>query len=146
MKDEGIVISTQGEMAEVEVSCLEGCHDCSARSLCGVDTQKKGSLKALNSAGAHSGDTVSLDIPDSTYNRHLIRLFGGLLAGAVTGAFMGYILSRYIPISADFSAFLGLFLGGGVSGWMLFHQLRRDSRSIYPVITGIIPQKGESNG
>jgi positive regulator of sigma E activity len=146
MKDKGIVLSTRDELAEVEVSCLDGCQDCSARSLCGSDKDKKGSLKALNPVGAHSGDIVSLDIPDSVYSRQLIRLFGGLLAGAVSGAFLGYILSPYIPISSDIAALFGLFSGGAAAGWMLFHHLRRDSRYIYPVITGIIPQKGDSNG
>jgi positive regulator of sigma E activity len=146
MKDKGIVISTQGECAEVDVSCLDSCQDCSARNLCGAVTNKKSFLTVLNPVGAHSGDAVSLDVPESAYSRHLTLLFGGLLAGAVAGAFLGYILSQIIPVPGDLISLLGLSLGGVAAGWMLFHHLRKDSRRLYPVITGIIPQKGESNG
>ncbi|MFO7865220.1 MAG: SoxR reducing system RseC family protein [Candidatus Aminicenantes bacterium] len=140
------MISTRGDMAEVEVSCLDGCHDCSARNLCGVGEDKKGSLKVLNPVGAAAGDKVGIDIPETAYSRNLILLFGGLLSGAVAGAFAGYLLTPLTALTSDITSLLGLFAGGGAAGWMLFRRLRRNSHRLYPVITGVIPQKGESNG
>ena len=145
MKDEGVVIYAGNKLAEVEVSCLDACQDCSARNICGSSGDKKGSLKVLNPVGAVSGDKVSLEIPESAYNRKLIWLFGGLLTGATAGAFLGYFFPPGI-LSPDITAPLGLFLGGGIAGWILFNRIRRGSEKLYPVITGIIPRKGETNG
>ena len=64
MTDNGLVIATRKNIAEVEVNCLDGCHDCTARSLCIGNKQNKGRLSVKNPLDAMPGDMVKIQIPE----------------------------------------------------------------------------------
>ena len=94
MRDKGIVITTQGDLAKVRVACFSACEDCSARSLCLGHKNSQGLLAVKNSLHADPGDKVVIEVPESNYTKALIVLFGSLvfsalLSGKFTGIFSG---------------------------------------------------------
>ena len=97
MKDNGLVVSINKDLAHVEVKCLEACRDCSARSLCVGQKQAKGLLAVKNPLNAGPGDKVQIEVPDTNYSKALILLFGTLLIVALIGMAAGYLLSFLLP-------------------------------------------------
>jgi len=124
MKDKGIVISTDEDFARVEVDCLSACNACAARVLCLKKDQDKGLLSVRNALRASPGDTVTIDVPDSTYSQTLIWLFSFLLGGCLIGMALGYLASTLIPLGPSESSVIGLLLGVLVAG------------SGYPIVSG----------
>lgn len=146
MKDSGLVLATKNDFAEVEVNCLSGCHDCSAKSLCIGKGQSKGILSVKNPLQARPGDAVTIDIPESLYSRSLIFLFGSLLVAGLLGMAGGYISAFIIALSPSTASVLGLFLGLIIAGAWLFRRFRKKINSrLFPTITSIL-NKGGQNG
>ncbi|MBU1185581.1 MAG: SoxR reducing system RseC family protein [Acidobacteria bacterium] len=136
MRDKGTVVETYEGMARVEVRCLSACHDCSAHSLCIGHHHSRGLISARNPLRAAAGDEVEIFVPESSYNRALILLFGGLLAAILLGLAGGYLLGSTVKIPAETASVLGLFLGlsGGVAGLVpVFKKWNRNK--LFPVIT-----------
>ena len=143
MKDKGLVISAQNKLAVVEVQCFAACHNCSAQSLCLGQSQSKGQVSAKNPLNALPGDTVSLDIPETMYNKSLILLFGTFLSAALLGMAAGHFSSPVLSLSSPASGILGLFLGLMAAGFWLFHFFRKKNNDrLFPVITAIINKGG----
>ncbi len=144
MRDKGLVVSTQGDLAQVEVQCfIESCHDCSARSLCVGQDSKKGLLVARNPLEAQAGDEVEVDIPEKQYNQALILLFGVLLAAAILGMGAGYVLSLSLSLSPSLASFSGLLLTLLIAGAWLFRHFHKDrGLRLYPKITSILKRGG----
>jgi positive regulator of sigma E activity len=146
MTDKGLVISTGTDLAEVEVSCFLGCHDCAARSLCIGNKQNKGRLSVKNPLQALPGDEVKILIPEDRYSMALIQLFGGLLLALLLGMAGGYLLSLILNLSSILPSFIGLVAGLFSGGYVLTRVFRRKNREIlYPVIVDII-KKGDCYG
>lgn len=146
MTDSGVVMSVQGDLAQIRVSCTDACADCSASSLCKGVSQNEGYLDVKNPVGAHPGDEVRIAIPESNYNRALILLFGSLLAAAVAGAFAGTLVAAPLALPPSQSGFLGLLLGLGVMVPVMVRYFRRiNLKSLYPVILDIT-KKGDCHG
>ncbi len=146
MTDKGLVISAGTDLAEVEVSCFEGCHDCAARSLCVGNKQNKGRLRVKNPLQALPGDQVKIRIPEDRYNTALIQLFGGLLLALLLGMGGGYLLSLILNLSSFPASFIGLVAGLVFGSFVLKRLFRRKNREIlYPVIVDII-KKGDCYG
>ncbi len=143
MKDNGLVISTQNKLAEVEVQCFAACQDCAAQSLCVGQSQSKGHVSAKNPLHAQPGDTVSLDIPETMYNKSLILVFGTFLTAALLGLAVGHFSSPLLSLSSPVSGIIGLFLGLTAAGFWLFHFFRKkNNERLFPVITAIINKGG----
>lgn len=147
MKDNGIVISTKEEFAQVEVNCfVESCQNCRASSLCVGQSKSKGQISVKNPLMAHPGDEVKIEIPETKYNRILILLFGILLLSALLGMAAGYLFSSLLPLSSATSSLLGFLLGIILAGFWLFRFFRKKNKgNLYPVITDIV-KKGDNNG
>lgn len=143
MEDNGLVISTDGVMARVEVQCFDGCKNCSARSLCGGQENSRGLLAVKNPLNAQPGDEVIVDVPETTYTKALILLFGSLLAAALAGMGVGYAVSTVLPLPSSLASFSGLLIGLLLAGILLARSFRK--KSLYPVITDIL-KKGDSHG
>ena len=146
MTDNGLVITTAKDIAEVEVNCFDGCHDCTASSLCIGNTKNKGRLSVKNPLHALPGDEVKIQVPDARYNQALILLFGGLLLAALLGMGGGYLSALFFSLSSPLVSFVGLVTGLIIGGWALarvFH--RKNKEQLYPVIIDII-KKGDSYG
>lgn len=146
MTDNGRVITSENDLAEVEVDCFEGCHDCSARSLCIGNKQNKGRLSVKNPLHAMPGDEVKIRIPEARYNQALIQLFGGLLCALLLGMGCGYAFSLIFSVPPSFASFAGLVGGLLIGGIVLFRVFRRKNKEyLYPVIIDII-KKGDCYG
>lgn len=146
MKDNGVVVSINKDLAHVEVNCLEACRDCSARSLCVGQKQAKGLLAVKNPLNACPGDEVQIEVPDTNYSKALIQLFGTLLIVALIGMAAGYLLSFLLPLSYSLTSPIGLFLGLFLGAAGLYRYFRKkNEEQLYPVIKEII-KKGECHG
>lgn len=146
MKDNGIVIAIQGDLAQVRVECAQACQECSASSLCKGSAEKEGMISAQNPLDAAPGDEVLIEVPENRYNRALIGLFSGLLGGALIGTGAGYGLSGPLSLDPSLSGPLGFFVGLGLAipGLILYFR-KINQRFLSPSIIEII-QKGERHG
>ncbi len=125
MQDKGLVISALNNLAEVEVQCFTACQKCSAQNLCIGQSQSKGLLSAKNPIQAQPGNTVSMEIPETRYNKSLILVFGTFLLAALLGMAVGHFSAALFSLPSPVSSILGLFLGLFVSGFWLFHFFRK---------------------
>lgn len=140
MKDKGVVVSSAGDLAQVEVSCVvDSCHNCPARSLCIGQAQAKGLIAAKNPLGASPGDQVEIDIPDTKYSRALLAIFGALLGASLAGIGVGYFISLLFSLPSTPTTFLGLLAFLGVAATALFRYFKKKNRkTLYPLIIEII--------
>ena len=147
MKDKGKVISTQGDLAQVEVDCFtEVCQKCSAHSLCIGQRQSKGILTVKNPLQASPGNDVEIDIPDKNYSKALIILFASLLLASLSGIGIGFFLSPFLPLSPSAASFACLLISLVITGLLLFRSFQKsDKFQFYPKIITIL-HKGENNG
>lgn len=146
MKDKGLVLSTNKDLAKVEVRCLAVCHDCSARALCIGRSASKGLLSVKNPVSASPGDQVALEVPEEKYSKSLIVLFGGLLAATLLGLAAGYFISILTGLPAEPAGITGLLIGiiAGI-GILTKYFHNENKRNLYPSITEII-RKGDRHG
>ncbi len=146
MTDNGLVLTTEKDIAEVEVVCFEGCHDCTAKSLCIGNKQNKGRLSVKNPLQAHPGDKVKIQIPEDRYNQALILLFGGLLVAILLGLGGGYLLGLLFSLPLSLASSIGLGTGLVFGGSILTRVFKRKNKEqLYPVIIDII-KKGDCYG
>ncbi len=146
MTDNGRVVSSDNDLAEVEVDCFEGCHDCSARSLCIGNKQNKGRLSVRNPLHAMPGDEVKIRIPEDRYNQAMILLFGGLLGAILLGLGIGHVISLVFAVPVTSASLAGLAGGLLIGGLILSRIFRRKNKEhLYPVIIDII-KKGDCYG
>ncbi len=143
MQDSGLVISARNKLAEVEVQCFTACQNCAAQNLCIGQSQSKGLLSAKNPIHAQPGNSVSLEIPETQYNKSLILLFGTFLLAALLGMAAGHFSAALFSLPTPATSILGLFLGLFVSGFWLFRFFRnKNNDRLFPVITSIINEGG----
>jgi positive regulator of sigma E activity len=146
MTDNGLVIATDNGLAEVEVSCFEGCHSCAARSLCIGNKQKKGHISVKNPLQAKPGDNVKIEIPENQYGKALSLLFGGLLTALLVGLGGGYMIASLFSFSLLPASVIGLAAGLVLGGLILSVIFRRNKEEkLYPVIIDIL-KKGDHYG
>ncbi len=146
MKDKGLVLSTNKDLAKVEVRCLTVCHDCPAHALCLGRSVSKGLLSVKNPVSASPGDQVAIEVPEEKYSKSLIVLFGGLLAAALLGLAAGYFISLLTALPAEPVGITGLLIGiiAGI-GLLTKYFHNENKRNLYPFITEII-RKGDRHG
>jgi positive regulator of sigma E activity len=146
MTDNGLVIATDKDLAEVEVSCFEGCQNCAASSLCIGNKQNKGRISVKNPLQAQPGDMVKVEIPENQYGRALSLLFGGLLMAMLIGLGGGYLAAALFSFSLLPASLIGLASGLVFGGLILSAFFRRNKEDqLYPVITDIL-KKGDHYG
>lgn len=144
MRDKGFVVSSRGELAQVEVSCVvDSCQSCSARSVCLGPAQSKGLITAKNPLNASPGDEVEVSIPDTKYSQALIVIFGALLGASLAGIGVGCFISSLFSLPSAGISLLGLLLFLAVAGILLFRYFKKKNRkALYPLIVDII-KKGK---
>ncbi len=147
MKDKAKVISIEGEFSRVEVQCLfTACERCSARNLCRGDDPDSRLLLVKNPLGAKPGDMVTIEVPEDSYTRSLISIFGFLLLSSLLGMGLGFLSSRLVVFSPEILSIAGLLSGLFICGFLLLNRFRKKNLlTLYPVIISIL-NKGEDNG
>jgi positive regulator of sigma E activity len=139
MRDKGLVINTNKDMAQVELQCLiESCRGCAARGLCTGQGQSKSLLTVRNPVDASPGDEVEVEIPETQYSRALIILFGSLLIASLLGLGLGSLLSPLLALSSSVSSLLGVLVALIIAGAVLSRYFRaKNKASFYPLIIAV---------
>jgi len=99
IEESGVVLSVQGDMAEVEAQRQSGCGGCAVTATCGTSLlarylgARRSVLRAHNAIGAQPGDTVIVGIPESALLEasavaYLVPLLT-MIAGGIGGAYIG---------------------------------------------------------
>lgn len=147
MIENAIVISSREDFAQVKIDLKEElCHSCSARNLCVGKRRENGTITVLNSLSARPGDEVKISIPERSYNKELIILFGALLLISLFGLIFGYLFALILALPASLVSLIGFLVGLLSGGFLLSRYFRQINRKkLYPSIIDII-RKGGSHG
>lgn len=147
MIEKATVISSRDDFVQVKIDLKEElCHSCSARSLCVGKQRENGTITVLNSLSAQPGDEVKIDVPEGSYNKELILLFGVLLLISLFGLALGYLFALFLSLPPPQVSLTGFFLGLLSGGFLLSRYFRQINRKkLYPSIIEII-KKGDSHG
>jgi YHS domain-containing protein len=96
-------------------------------------------IKALNQAGAKTGDVVSISRNPGTAMKSLLVLFGIPLVGLISGTSVGGMMlqSRTIDETGLAAASLGGLLLGALAAVVAYRRISRDSR-FAPIIDRIL--------
>lgn len=146
MRDEALVKKIDGPYAEVLVQPKEACHSCAARALCSINESGEAILRVLNPLAARPGDMVEIEIPEATYSRQLILIFGLLILISIIGAGLGTILSSWSGLSASLAGAIGFFAGAGLASFIIWQIFRRPKKTVLPVICAILNSNGGFHG
>lgn len=136
----GIVTSTDGTTAHVNVPKKTACEGCTAGT-CTAGEQSM-EIVAFNKAGAEAGQKVKVLIHSSTYMKGAMIIYGipalALVLGAVFGKeFMPELLTGRDP--DILSAIFGFsFLGLSFVGVKIWSNLKGDNTETRPVIEEIL--------
>jgi len=108
MEERGRVVDIKGELAvvEMEKTGRAGCGSC---CLCKKNAGGRFFLEAVNSAGAKKGDTVTVEIDDTSILRGIFFVYGVPLAGFMLGITASYFLKNVVLKIAVFLVILGFF-------------------------------------
>jgi sigma-E factor negative regulatory protein RseC len=126
IEEVGVVVSLQGEMAEVEAQRRSACGGCAVNGACGTSLiarylgRKPLRLRAHNAIGAGPGERVVLGVPEDAlleasfvaYMVPLLALIGGALIGAQAAVLL-------VPGYAQGLSILGGLGSLAVSLWWL---------------------------
>ncbi|MCP2519462.1 SoxR reducing system RseC family protein [Candidatus Aminicenantes bacterium AC-335-K20] len=144
MKEKGLALNKEQDKIRIRISDPGLCKHCNARLFCIGGRASDDTILAYNPIGAEPGDTVEFEIPQSEYNRLMIKIFGLLLLGIIGGSVLGYIISLSSSISQELIIILFALLGLIISGFFVYHNSRKKQNLLFPIITRII-KKGERN-
>jgi len=143
MKDSGLVISTEKDLARVKVSPETSCDQCSALSFCQKQKGENGILTVMNPLHALPGDEVKIEVPEANYNREILIFFGLPLGAALLGLGLGYLAATLLSLPPSTTSLLGLLLAVALAAAGLFRLFKaRNMSNLYPVIIAIIKQGG----
>lgn len=117
IEENGVVVSVDGELAEVETQRQGSCGSCSANGACGTSLvarylgRRPLHLRARNRAGAGPGDRVVVGVPEdglviASLATYLVPVLG-LIAGGIAGA-------GFFPAASEVASTLGGFAGLGL--------------------------------
>jgi len=118
IEEQAIVISCDGEIAQIEALRRSACGSCSAKSGCGTSIldrvlgRRPMRLSVANRIGARVGERVIIGVPESGLLRaavsaYLLPLLA-LIAGAIGGKQLGYATGF---IGAESASLVGAVLG-----------------------------------
>jgi len=113
MRENGKVVSTRNDRAEVEVAAKGECERCSAHSLCNWTGTRVRKVLAVNKVGVGIGDDVELEIREGTGARTNLLIFGVPVLLMLAGVLVGGLILRKDAWSAILAG-VGLALGFGI--------------------------------
>lgn len=107
--EEGIVVSKDNGIAEVQVFPAQSCEECSAKIIC-KPKDDKNIVKADNSLGAEVGDNVRIEIKGKSILSASFALYGIPLILLLTGIFLGTIIFSGYKLQELYSVVSGIGL------------------------------------
>ena len=136
----GIVTSTEGRTAHVNVPKKSTCEGCTAGT-CATGEQSM-EITAFNKAGAETGQKVKVLIHSSAYMKGTIIIYGIPALALVAGAVFGKEVMPELFIGTDpdiLSAIFGFgFMGLSFVGVKIWSNLNADKTESGPVIDEIL--------
>lgn len=136
----GIVTSTEGTKAHVNVPKKSTCEGCTAGTC--IAGEQSMEIIAFNRAGAKTGQKVKVLVHSSAYMKGTLIIYGipalALVAGAVFGK--EFMSGSFIGTDPDvLSAIFGFgFLGLSIIGVKIWSSLKADKTGSGPVIDEVL--------
>lgn len=141
--EEGIVLKTDSTTAWVTTTKSGACESCSAKSSCSVlGGGKDMEVKAINTAGAKTGQRVVLSFETSPLLKATFLLYVVPVLFLLVGAFIGDKMSPHFDIdSSILSAISGFLFFGLAILFVIFKGNRLAKKDKYrPKVIRIIKQ------
>jgi positive regulator of sigma E activity len=134
MRENGKVVSTKNDRAEVEVAARGECEHCTAAGICNWTGTSLRKVMAVNKVGAAMGDVVELETVEGTGAKSNLLVFGIPVLLMLAGVLVGGLVLRKDLWSGILSG-IGLALGLGVVK-IIDIAVNRSGRGL-PVIVGM---------
>jgi len=113
MRENGKVISTKNDRAEVEVAAKGECEHCTAHGICNWTGTNVRKVLAVNKVGAGTGDMVELEATEGTGAKTNLLVFGIPVVLMFAGVLIGGLVLRK-DMWSGILAGVGLALGFGI--------------------------------
>jgi positive regulator of sigma E activity len=113
MRENGKVVSTNNDRAEVEVAARGECEHCTAAGICNWTGTSLRKVLAVNKVGAGAGDTVELETVEGTGAKTNLLVFGIPVVFMFAGVLVGGLVLRKDAWSGILAG-VGLALGFGI--------------------------------
>ncbi len=133
MRENGKVVSTKNDRAEVEVAARGECEHCTAAGICNWTGTSLRKVLAVNKVGAAAGDVVELESVEGTGAKSNLMVFGIPVLLMLAGVLVGGIAVRK-DLWSGILAGVGLVLGSGIVK-AIDVSVNRSGRNL-PVIVG----------
>jgi sigma-E factor negative regulatory protein RseC len=113
MRENGKVVSTSNDRAEVEVAAKGECEHCTAAGICNWTGTNLRKVLAVNKVGAAMGDVVELESIEGTGAKSNLLVFGIPVLLMLAGVLVGGLILRKDTWSGILAG-VGLALGFGI--------------------------------
>ena len=113
MRENGKVVSTRDDRAEVEVAARGECEHCTAAGICNWTGTSLRKVLAVNKVGATAGDAVVLETVEGTGAKSNLLVFGIPVLLMLAGVLVGGLALRKDLWSGILSG-VGLVVGLGI--------------------------------
>jgi positive regulator of sigma E activity len=133
MRENGKVIRTKNDRAEVEVAAKGECEHCTAAGICNWTGTSLRKVLAVNKVGAGAGDFVELETEEGTGAKSNLLVFGIPVLLMLAGVLIGGLILRKDAWSGILAG-VGLAVGFGIVK-AIDISVNRSGRSL-PVIVG----------
>jgi sigma-E factor negative regulatory protein RseC len=141
MRENGKVISTRNDRAEVEVAARGECEHCTAAGICNWTGTSLRKVLAVNKVGAAAGDVVELETIEGTGAKSNLLVFGIPVLLMLAGVLVGGLIMHKDTWSGILAG-VGLALGFGIVK-AIDVSVNRSGRSL-PVIVGMTEVRGQN--
>lgn len=141
MRENGKVVSTKNDRAEVEVAAKGECEHCSAHGFCNWTGTSVRKVLAVNKVGAGVGDGVELEVGAGTGAKTNLLVFGIPVVLMFAGVLIGGLVLRK-DMWSGILAGVGLALGFGIVK-AIDVSVNRSGRSL-PVIVGMAEVRSQN--
>jgi sigma-E factor negative regulatory protein RseC len=118
IEEPGLVVTVEGEYAEVQTQRRGACGGCSANGVCGTSLlerylgRRSVHLRALNRAGAGVGDRVLVGVSEQGLVKAAVAGYLLPLLGLIAGALLGQSLGRWLGgVETDIPSLVGAAIG-----------------------------------
>jgi sigma-E factor negative regulatory protein RseC len=132
MRENGRVVSTRNDRAEVEVAAKGECEHCTAHGICNWTGTSLRKVLAVNKVGALAGDVVELETVEGSGAKTNLLVFGIPVLLMFAGVLIGGLVLRK-DMWSGILAGVGLALGFGIVK-IIDVSVNRSGRSL-PVVT-----------